>query len=284
MSSFHVKQAAVVGAGTMGGEIASVIASAGIPVLLKDLDQSFIDIGLQKARSVWQREVKNGKLDEAGLEARLALITGTLSYDAFGSVDYVIEAVPEKIEIKQAVFSDLDASTPGHAILASNTSALSIDEIGSATTRPDQVVGFHFFYPASLSRLIEVIAGDATSPDTVTAAYNFAQTIRKMPMLCEDAPGFVVNRALCASLSEMFKHAEEHGLTHEQLDAAAIAGKVSATGPCALADRLGLDTVLSVMTHLNAELGETFYVPEALQTRVAAGNLGRKTGKGFYDY
>src|SRR5947209_11217584 len=185
-----VFKAAVVGAGTMGGEIAQTIANADIPVILKDVEQKFVDQGLEKARSLWQPRVEEGKLDAAELERRLGLITGTTSYDGFGEVDFVIEAVPERMDIKQAVFSELDEVTPGHAILASNTSALSITEMGMATGRPDKVVGFHFFYPASVMRLIEVVEGEYTSPETVQAATSFAQTIRKMPIRCAEAPGF----------------------------------------------------------------------------------------------
>jgi 3-hydroxyacyl-CoA dehydrogenase len=140
-----VFKAAVVGAGTMGGEIAHVIASADIPVVLEDVEQRYVDQGIEKARSLWQARVEKGKLEESELERMLALISGTTSYDGFGDVDFVIEAVPERIEVKHAVFAELDVVTPGHAILASNTSSLSTSEIGEATDRPDRVVGFHFF-------------------------------------------------------------------------------------------------------------------------------------------
>lgn len=279
-----VTKAAVVGAGTMGGEIAFVIASAGIPVLLKDVDQKFVDHGVETARELWTRLVEKGKLQQTAADAALALIEGTLTYDDFGSVDFVIEAVPERIEIKQSVFAELDATTPGHAILASNTSALSIDEISAATTRPDKVVGFHFFYPASVAKLIEVIEGAATAPETALAAYNFAQAIKKAPIVCGDSPGFVVNRLLCASMGEMHRVADEHGLTPEQLDAAIVGMKVSPTGPCALSDMLGLDTVLHVLEHLNEQFGDDFYVPPRMRELVAAGDLGVKTGKGFYEH
>ena len=192
-----VFKAAVVGAGVMGGEIAQVIASADIPVLLKDVKQEFVDKGLEKAREVTQGQaaklVKREKLTQeqadAQIEHTLGLITGTTDYDDFGDVDFVIEAVPEKMAIKHQVFADLDAATPGHAILASNTSGLSITEIGDITNRPDKVVGFHFFWPASYMRLIEVIEGEETSPETVQAAANFAQAIRKMPVRCARVPG-----------------------------------------------------------------------------------------------
>src|SRR3982074_3816189 len=191
-----VFKAAVVGAGTMGGEIAQTIANADIPVVLKDIATALVDQGIHKARSVWQPRVEQGKMSGEELERKLALISGTTDYDGFGDVDFVIEAVPERMEVKQVVFSELDAATPGHAVLASNTSSLSITEMGEATSRPDKVVGFHFFYPASVMRLIEVIEGDDTSPETAQRAANFAQRIRKLPIRCAEAPGFVVNRIL----------------------------------------------------------------------------------------
>ena len=167
-AAMFVFKAAVVGAGTMGGEIAQVVASAGIPVVLKDVKQEFVDTGLEKARQVTEAQlgslVKKEKITQENADSQreeiLGRITGTTDYDAFGDVDFVIEAVPERMEIKQAVFSQLDEATPGHAILASNTSSLSITEMAEATLRPDKVCGFHFFYPASMMRLIEVIEGD----------------------------------------------------------------------------------------------------------------------------
>jgi enoyl-CoA hydratase/3-hydroxyacyl-CoA dehydrogenase len=278
-----VTKAAVVGAGTMGGEIAFVIASAGIPVVLKDVDQKFIDTGLEKARSLWQRQIDKGKATDATLEEGLALITGALDYSAFGDVDFVIEAVPERMAIKQAVFAELDAATPGHAILASNTSALSIDEIGAATTRPDKVVGFHFFYPASFSKLVEVIEGATTAPETTQDAVNFASAIKKSPITCGDAPGFVVNRVLTASLGEMFRAADEHDFSPLQMDAAVLSLKTAPAGPATLTDVLGLDTVLHVMEHLNEQFGDAFYVAPKLKELVGEGKLGAKTGSGFYD-
>jgi 3-hydroxyacyl-CoA dehydrogenase len=219
-----VFKAAVVGAGVMGGEIAQVIAAADIPVVLKDVDAKFVDAGLKKASEVTEGQlaklVKKEKLTrEQADEQReriLSLITGTTEYDEFGDVDFVIEAVPEKMEIKHAVFADLDAATPGHAILASNTSGLSITEISDAVNRPDKVVGFHFFWPASYMRLIEVIEGDETSAETAQAAANFAQAIKKMPVRCGEVPGFVVNRILTSTASEIWRYQDETGLPVEE--------------------------------------------------------------------
>src|SRR5919107_477432 len=173
-----VFKAAVVGAGTMGGQIAQTIAAAGIDVVLKDVHQKFVHAGPEKAQQVTRGQlgglVAKGKLTEEDADAQaqeiLGRITGTTTYDGFGDVDFVIEAVPERMEIKHAVFAELDAVTPGHAILSSNTSGLSITEIGDAVNRPDKVVGFHFFWPASVMRLVEVIEGEDTSPDTAQAA------------------------------------------------------------------------------------------------------------------
>ena len=277
-------KAAVVGAGTMGGEIAQTIANAEIPVVLKDVEVKFVDQGLEKARSLWQARVDQGKMEPSELEHKLALITGTTDYDRFGDVDLVIEAVPERMVIKQTVFSELDEATPGHAILASNTSSLSITEMGEVTGRPDKVVGFHFFYPASVMRLIEVIEGDDTSPETAQAAANFAQRIRKVPIRCAEAPGFVVNRILNSSVSELWRFQEESGMDIKELDKLVADSKAAPMGPFFLTDLLGLDTVLHVAEHLKESYGDRFFVHKQMQELVAAGDLGAKTGKGFYEH
>src|SRR5947209_10931522 len=279
-----VFKAAVVGAGTMGGEIAQTIANSEIPVVLKDVEQKFGDAGLEKARSLWQGRVDAGKMEAAELERKMALITGATSYEGFGDVDFVIEAVPERMEIKRAVFSELDAVTPGHAVLSSNTSSLSITEMGEATSRSQKVVGFHFFYPASMMRLIEVIEGEDTSPETTQAAYNFAQTIRKMPIRCAEAPGFVVNRILNSSVSELWRVQEETGAEIKEVDKVVAESKAAPMGPFFLTDLLGLDTVLHVAEHLKESYGDRFYVHKGMQELVAEKNLGAKTGKGFYEH
>jgi 3-hydroxyacyl-CoA dehydrogenase len=226
-----VFKAAVVGAGVMGGEIAQVIASAGVPVVLKDVDGRFVDAGLQKARAVTEGQVaklvEKGKLTrEQADEQRdsvLRLITPATAYDEFGDVDFVVEAVPEKMAVKHAVFAELDSVTPGHAILSSNTSGLSITEIGDAVYRPDKVVGFHFFWPAARMRLIEIVEGDETSPETMQVASNFAQAIRKTPIRCAEAPGFVVNRILTSTASEIWRYQDETGTPIEAIDEALTA-------------------------------------------------------------
>jgi 3-hydroxyacyl-CoA dehydrogenase len=287
-----VFKAAVVGAGTMGGEIAQTIAAAGLPVVLKDVEQKFVDQGLEKARQVTQGQlgglVAKEKITQEDadrqLEEIVGRISGTTEYEGFGDADFVIEAVPERMPIKQAVFAELDVVTPGHAILASNTSSLSITEMGEATSRPDKVVGFHYFYPASIMRLIEVIEGDETSEETVQAAMNFAQQIRKQPIRCGEVPGFVVNRILNSAVSEIWRVQEEEGIDVKDVDKVVQESKAAPMGPFFLGDLLGLDTVLHVAEHLHESYGERFYVHRGMKELVEAGNLGQKTGKGFYEH
>jgi 3-hydroxyacyl-CoA dehydrogenase len=287
-----VFKAAVVGAGVMGGEIAQVIAAADLPVLLKDVDQEYVDAGLRKAREVTEAQV--GKLvdkekltAEQGseqVERTLSRITGTTSYEGFGDVDFVVEAVPERMEIKHEVFADLDAATPGHAVLASNTSGLSITEIGDATNRPDKVVGFHFFWPASVMRLIEIVEGEDTSQATLQVAANFAQAIRKTPIRCAECPGFVVNRILTSAASEIWRHQEETGDAPEAIDAYVSEHAGMPMGPFRVADMSGLDTVVKVARDMYDAYGDRFHVHKGMEELVAGGDLGAKSGKGFYEH
>jgi 3-hydroxyacyl-CoA dehydrogenase len=276
----------------MGGEIAQVIAAADIPVLLKDVDQKFVDAGLQKAREVTESQtgklVKKEKLSQEQadeqVERILGLITGTTSYDGFGEADFVVEAVPENMEIKHGVFNDLDAATPGHAVLASNTSGLSITEIGDATNRPDKVVGFHFFWPASVMRLVEVVEGDETSPETAQVAANFAQQIRKTAVGCAECPGFVVNRILVSTASEIWRYQDETGVPVEEIDRLVTEQADMPMGPFRVADMSGLDTVVKVARDLRDAYGDRMYVHRGMEEKVRAGELGAKTGKGFYEH
>jgi enoyl-CoA hydratase/3-hydroxyacyl-CoA dehydrogenase len=287
-----VFRAAVVGAGTMGGQIAQTIAAAGIPVVLKDIDEALVQAGLDEARNVTTGQInklaEKGKITAEQAEQQIAeilgRIEGTTSYAPFGDVDFVVEAVPERMEIKQAVFAELDASTPGHAILASNTSSLSISEIGEATLRPDKVVGFHYFYPASIMPLIEIVEGEETSAETISAAVTFAQAIRKQPITCAEVPGFVVNRILNSSSAEVWREQEEKGLSIKKIDEGLGSAGILPLGPYTLINLLGLDTVLHVAEHLIESYGEErFFVPKGMQKLVADGKLGAKTGgDGFY--
>jgi enoyl-CoA hydratase/3-hydroxyacyl-CoA dehydrogenase len=286
-----VSKAAVLGGGTMGGEIAQVIANADIPVVVKDVEQKFVDHALEKSREVTKSQldklVSKEKLTQEQADARLdevmGLITGTTTYDGFGDVDFVIEAVPERMEIKKSVYRELDEATPGHAILASNTSSLSITEMGRETLRPGKVVGLHFFWPASVMPLVEIISGGDTSRATVTAAFNFAQRIRKQPITCKEVPGFVVNRILTSAASEIWRAQEEGGLSIKTIDEALTAANVLPMGPFFLADMTGLDTALHTAEHMHDSYGDRFYVHKGMQALVKEGKVGAKSGgDGFY--
>ncbi len=286
-----VFKAAVVGAGRMGGQIAQTIAAAGISVVLKDVSDELVAAGLDEARAVSAGQVQGlvskGRLSEQQGAAAVAEIVGRIEgatgYEGFGDVDFVIEAVPERMDLKQTVFGELDAVTPGHAILASNTSSLSITEIGEAVQRPERVVGFHYFFPASVMALIEVVQGDDTSPETVQAAVNFAQAIKKQPIVCAEVPGFVVNRILNSGIAEIWREQQEHELSIAAIDEHIGAANVVPTGPYHLIDLLGLDTVLHVAEHLHDSYGERFFVPREMTRLVAEGKLGAKTGgDGFF--
>src|SRR3954453_22801172 len=247
-----VFKAAVVGAGTMGGEIAQALAAADIPVILKDVAQKYVDVGLHKAREGTEGQlagvVKPEKLTQeqadAQLEALVGRITGTTTYEGFGDVDFVVEAVPERMDLKQRVFAELDDVTPGHAILASNTSSLSITEIADATSRPEKVCGFHFFYPPSAMPLLAIAEVDGPAPATVPGAVNVAQAIRKQPITCAEVPGFVVNRILLSASSEIWRAQEERGLWIKAMGGGVGQAGVAPMGPFVLGDLLGLDTVL----------------------------------------
>ena len=279
-----VFKAAVVGAGTMGAEIAQVIASAGVPVVLKDAEPARVQAGVERAESVWQAQVDAGKLASSEAARRASLIPPASGYEGFGDVDLVIEAVPERMELKQAVFSELDEATPGHAILASNTSALSITELGQATIRPDKVVGLHFFFPVATSRAVEVVEGEDTSTETAQATATFAQAIRKAPIRCGDTPGFVVNRILNAAVSELWRAQEDGDVELEAFDRLIGEASPSGYGPFFIADLLGLDTVVAVAEHMRESYGDRFHVHDAMRAHVQAGRLGAKTGKGFYEH
>jgi 3-hydroxyacyl-CoA dehydrogenase len=260
--------------------------------VLKDVDQRFVDTGLEKAREVTANQaaklVNKGRLTQeegdAQVQRVLANITGATDYAGFGDVDFVIEAVPEKMAVKHAVFAELDAVTPGHAVLASNTSGLSITEIADATQRPDKVVGFHFFWPASFMRLVEVIEGEETSSETIQAATTFAQQIRKTAIRAAECPGFVVNRILLSTASEIWRYQDETGVPVEQIDEFIREHAQMPMGPFRVADMSGLDTVVKVARDMRDAYGDRFYVHRGMEELLDRGELGAKTGKGFYEH
>jgi len=279
----YIFKAAVVGAGTMGGEIAQVISYSGLPVILKDIDQEMLDRGMAKARSIYQRRVDKGKMSPGEMESKMDLITPTLTYDGFEDVDIVIEAVPEKMEIKRKVFQELDEVCPEQTIFASNTSALSISEMAAATKRPHKVIGMHFFNPASVMKLVEVIPGLDTSQETVDDVVMFAESLRKIPVVVQECPGFLVNRLLMPYLNEATKALEEGAATATEIDQAIVEWGMP-MGPFTLMDMLGVDICAHVGEYLYAEYGDRMEPAKLFAKLLEAGRLGEKVGKGFYDH
>jgi 3-hydroxyacyl-CoA dehydrogenase/enoyl-CoA hydratase/3-hydroxybutyryl-CoA epimerase len=275
----HIFKAGVLGAGTMGAEIALVIGANGLPVVLKDVDQAVLDRGMEHIRAVFRRRVAKGALSEPDVEKALSLISPVLAYDRFHDADIVIEAVPEQIAIKKGVLHDLEAIVPETTIFASNTSALSISELAAATARPSRVIGMHFFNPAHIMRLVEVVPGIETSAETAEDVTAFARSLGKTPVVVRECPGFLVNRLLFPYLNEA-THCLQEGVAADEIDAAAVSFGMP-MGPLALMDMLGLDVCLHISDYLHTQYGPRMETPRLYRELVAAGRLGQKTGRGF---
>jgi 3-hydroxybutyryl-CoA dehydrogenase len=280
-----IKVVGVVGAGTMGNGIAHVFARGGFQVILCEVEQRFLDRGLEAIRKNLEREVAKGKLSAAEAEAALKLIRGTLHGSDLGDCDFVIEAAPERFELKQELFFTLDAVLKPDVILASNTSSISITRLAAQTQRPSQVIGMHFFNPVPVMKLVEVIRGLETSDETFAQVKALAETLGKSPVEVNDAPGFVSNRVLMPLLNEAMYAVMEGVATAEAVDQVFQLGMAHPMGPLKLADFIGLDVCLDIMRVMVEGLGDPKYRPCPLLIRmVDAGWLGRKSGRGFYQY
>jgi len=279
----YIFKAGVVGAGTMGGEIAQVITYAGLPVVMKDIDQEMLDSGVEQIRSIYQRRVDKGKMSASDMESKLDLVTPTLSYDAFSDVDIVIEAVPEKMAIKKQVFQELEEACPEQTIFASNTSALSISEMAAVTNKPYKVIGMHFFNPAHVMKLVEVIPGLDTGRETQDDVVMFAESLRKIPVVVQECPGFLVNRLLMPYLNEATLALEEGAATATEIDKAVVEWGMP-MGPFTLMDMLGIDVCADVGEYLYSEYGDRMTPARLFERLLEEGRLGEKTGAGFYDH
>ena len=275
----------VIGAGQRGGGIAQVAAQAGLTVVLNDIDAAFISKRVAFIEKTLSRNVEKGRITAEEKQTILARLISSTDLQDAADVDFVVEAAIEKMEIKEQIFRKLDEITRPGVILATNTSSLPITEIAAVTSRPESVIGMHFMNPVPVMRLVEVVRGLDTSPETVASIRSVAETMGKTPVECNDHPGFVSNRLLMPMINEAVFAVAEGIATPESIDEIMTLGMNHPMGPLSLADLIGLDNCLSVMRRLHQELGEPKYRPCPLLVQmVDAGRLGRKTGRGFFAY
>ncbi len=280
-----IQKIGVVGAGIMGTGIAQVAAAEGLQVVLKDVSKNVVAASLEKLSKQLERDVKKERVTAAQAKTILTNIAASEKWEDFKSVDFVIEAVAENLALKKECFVQLDAHCPSSTILATNTSTLSITEIAATTRRPEKVIGMHFMNPVPLMKLVEIIAGTRTSAETIEETLGLSVRLKKTPAQSKDFPGFISNRILVPMINEAIFCLMEGVGTREAIDTVMKLGMNHPMGPLALADMIGLDTLLSVMEILHQGFADSKYRPcPLLRNMVKAGNLGKKSGKGFYDY
>lgn len=285
MNIQDVRTVGVVGCGLMGSGIAEVCARAGFQVIVREVNEELLRKGLDRIRASMAKAVERGKLSASDMEAAWGRIRGTLDMADFAVCDLAIEAVIEEMNTKKGVFAELDRICPPRAILASNTSSLSITELGSVTRRPEKVIGLHFFNPVPVMPLLEIVVGLQTSEETVALGRALAERLNKTVVLSKDRPGFIVNRLLIPYLLDAIRLLEEGVATMEDIDTAIQLGLNHPMGPFALMDFVGLDTLLFIADAMFEEFKDPRYAaPPLLRRMVAAGWLGRKSGRGFYAY
>jgi 3-hydroxybutyryl-CoA dehydrogenase len=281
----EIKKVMVIGAGQMGGGIAQVSAQAGYETVLYDINMELVEKGLAVMNKNLSRNVDKGRITGDEKDAILGRIKASVSLEDAKDVDLVVEAIVENFEIKKQVFGELDRIAPAHAILATNTSSLPITQIAACTQRPDRVIGMHFMNPVPVMRLVEIIRGLATTDEVYQVVEEASKKMGKVPVWCKDVPGFVSNRVLQVMINEALWELYEGVAPAENIDNIMKLGMNHPMGPCALADLIGLDTVLAILNVMYEGYGDPKYRPSPLLKQyVQAGWLGRKTGKGIYDY
>lgn len=279
----YIYKAGVVGLGKMGAEIAQVITYAGLPVVGKDINEELVSQGLKTIKVIYERRVRRGKMAAPEMEERMKLFKGTTGYDEFADVDIVIEAVPEDMELKKRIFKELEEACPKATILATNTSALSISELGRATNKPEKVIGMHFFFPAHVMKLVEVIPGQDTSQETIDDVVSFSEDLRKIPVKVKECPGFLVNRLLMPYLNEAAYCLQEGAATPEEIDKEMTEFGFP-MGPLTLLDNLGLDIAYHVAEIMHAGYGDRMPAAQILKQVYQAGRYGKRTRAGIYNY
>jgi 3-hydroxybutyryl-CoA dehydrogenase len=280
-----IKKVGVIGCGIMGGGIAQICAQSGCQVVVSEIKDEFLKKGLGNINSTLSKAVEKGRMTAADKEAVMGRIKGTLTYNDFHDCDLIIEAAVENMDLKKKIFAELDGIAPKHAILASNTSCLSIIDMAMATKRPSLVLGLHFFNPVPVMRLVEIVKTVATSDAAIDAMKEFGKKLGKTTVVAKDTTGFIVNRLLAPFVLDAIRLYENGIASKEDIDNAVNLGLNHPMGPLTLTDLIGLDTTLFIVDAMYQEFKDQKYnAPSILRDMVTAGYLGRKTGKGFYDY
>jgi 3-hydroxybutyryl-CoA dehydrogenase len=281
----EIKKICVLGAGLMGNGIAQVCSQAGFEVTLRDIEQRFIDGGMNTIKKNLNRDLEKGRITKEQMDSILGRIKPTLDLkEAAAAADIVVEVVIEVMEVKKKVYAELEAVVPKHCLFFTNTSGLSITEMAAVTKRPDRLIGTHFFNPVPVMRLLEIIRGYQTSDETLEIAKAWGKKIGKEVIVVKEAPAFVVNRLLCVMLNEAFFALDEGLATPEDIDKGMMLGCNHPIGPLALADMVGNETLLHIMEGMQRELGDKYRPAQSLRKLVRAGYYGRKSGRGVYDY